>query len=326
MTPFISVCIPTYNRSSFLETAIRSVILQTLTDYEIIVIDDNSTDDTESKISEFQNKRIYYIKNPKNLGAVMNFNRCIDLARGEYISILHSDDYFEPRFLEMESAELNRSPHVGMVYSAYYVLHELTNRTKMIIPHKDSQIFDPREQFESLVTRGNYIAFSGVMVRRSCFKSVGDFNTALPHCADFEMWLRICLRHSIGYLNTPLVTYRFHGGMDSFAFFSSSEGIDQEWQAIESALSHSSWPDEERQDYLQSALRRLATRNLRHAFFHADKGMAIVRKHLDKIVRFSPQIRFHPLYCLIRLFTLTGDGLFTLLNKVRVWVLNRMSQ
>jgi len=294
-------------------------------DYEVLVVDNNSEDDTAEKIKHFAGVHLRYVKNPQNIGMIPNWNRCIDLALGKYICILHSDDYIEPQLLAMESSLLERDPRIGMVYSAHYLAHELTTRRKTVTPHRDSRVFDGEVQFKSLISRGNYIAFSGVLVRKSCYQDVGPFNTGLPYSSDLEMWLRICLKYSVGYLNVPLVTYRFHGGMDSFSFFASSESVDQEWKAIQTAVSQAQQLEHEGQQLLQRARRQLAGRSMRRAFFHADKGMAIVRKHLSKIVLFNPQMRFHPQYWLILIFTLMGDRVFSVLNRVRARALKSLS-
>lgn len=326
MDPLVSICIPTYNRAALLEKAVASALAQTMDDYEILVVDNNSEDDTEEKIKDLANAQLRYVKNPQNVGMIPNWNRCIDLALGKYICILHSDDYIEPQLLAMASSLLERDSRIGMVYSAHYLAHELTGRKKTVIPHRHSRIFDGKVQFESLISRGNYIAFSGVLVRRTCYRDVGLFNTGLAYSSDLEMWLRICLKYCAGYLNVPLVTYRFHGGMDSFSFFASSDAVDQEWKAIQTAVAQTDRPESERQQLLQRARRQLAGRSMRQAFFHADKGMAIVRKYLSKIVLFAPRMRFHPLYWLILLFTSMGDRLFSLLNRVRVGVLKSVSR
>jgi glycosyltransferase involved in cell wall biosynthesis len=325
MDPLVSICIPTYNRASLLEKAVASALSQTMHDYEILVVDNNSEDDTEEKMKLLVGVRFRYVKNHHNIGMIQNWNRCIDLAHGEYICILHSDDYIEPQLLEMEITLLENDSRIGMVYSGHYIDHELTRRRKTVIPHRQSGVFDGKTQFNSLISRGNYIAFSGIVVRKSCYRDVGLFNAALPYSSDLEMWLRICLKYSVGYLNMPLVTYRFHGGMDSFCFFASSEAVDQEWAAIQTAVSQARGPESERQQLLTRARRQLAGRSMRRAFFHADKGMAIVRRHLNKIVLFYPSVRFHPLYWFIFLFTVMGDRAFTLLNRLRVGILKGVS-
>jgi glycosyltransferase involved in cell wall biosynthesis len=295
-------------------------------DYEILVVDNNSQDDTEEKIRRFAGNQLSYIKNQHNIGMIQNWNRCIDLARGKYICILHSDDYIEPQLLAMESSLLERDSEIGMVYSGHYLAHELTKRRITVIPHGSSQVFYGKVQFDSLISRGNYIAFSGVLVRKSCYQDVGFFNTDLPYSSDLEMWLRISRKYLVGYLNVPLVTYRFHGGMDSFSFIASSDTVDQEWKAIQTAVSQACQPEHERQQLLERARRQLTGRSMRRAFFHADKGMAVVRKHLSKIVLFNPSARFYPLYWLILFFTLMGDRSFTLLNRLRVGILRRVSR
>ena len=100
--PLVSVYIPTYNRSSLLKRAVQSVLSQTIKDIEVIVVDDNSTDDTHEVISKLQKSddRVVYLKNNKNMGACFNRNRAISEARGKFVTGLDDDDFFLPMRLE----------------------------------------------------------------------------------------------------------------------------------------------------------------------------------------------------------------------------------
>src|SRR6266480_3507457 len=95
----VTVVIPTYNRRTFLPIAITSVLRQTFADFQLIVLDDASTDETASVVTSFQDARISYIRNEINLGMVENWNNGFRLARTEYVAFLHDDDVWEPKFL-----------------------------------------------------------------------------------------------------------------------------------------------------------------------------------------------------------------------------------
>ena len=318
MKPLVSVCIPTFNRVYLLEKAIKSVLCQTLSDIEILVIDDDSEEDVETAISSIGDERICYYRNSQNIGLVANFNKCVELAQGKFVSILHTDDYYEPEILERESRFLIENPKVGMVYTAYYLLHELSGRKKTILPYPQNKIFTGSEHFNTIVKNGNHIAFSGVMVPKSSYQNVGHFNVSLPYTSDLEMWLRLSLHYSIGYLATPMVTWRFHKEMKSFEFFKSAGGIEQEWKAIEMALAQKQSSSFERERCLAQARRQLAMRTMLNAIFHADKGMVTVRKHLTKAGQLSPPLRLHPIYWFIYSFSLLGDRCFSMVNRLRI--------
>ena len=101
-TPLVSVVMPAYNVDSFIEEAIASVIVQTITDWELIVIDDCSTDDTRKLVGEMAEKdaRIRLVSNASNMGVAKTRNRGLDLCRGQYVALLDSDDYWKPQFLD----------------------------------------------------------------------------------------------------------------------------------------------------------------------------------------------------------------------------------
>src|SRR3954454_5670279 len=98
--PTFTVCIPTYNAAAYLREAIESVLSQTFGDFELLICDDASTDNTPDLVAGFPDERIRYVPFERNLGQSGNFNRCIDNARGDLWSLLSADDRFLPNFLE----------------------------------------------------------------------------------------------------------------------------------------------------------------------------------------------------------------------------------
>ena len=120
--PKVTVCIPTYSRANLLKDALRSVLSQDYEDFEIVICDDHSTDHTMNVVKSFKDKRIRYIKNETNLGQFRNINKCIDLARGEYVIIFHDDDIMLNGLLKKEAQILDKHSNVGIVAPAYYVV------------------------------------------------------------------------------------------------------------------------------------------------------------------------------------------------------------
>ena len=106
----ISVCIPTYNRCSTLRNTISTILDQTYTEFELVVVDNASTDSTEAVIRGFTDPRIRYVRNPFNVGQIENQNRCIEEAAGEIIAIFHDDDIYHPDILRRSLAMLDKYP------------------------------------------------------------------------------------------------------------------------------------------------------------------------------------------------------------------------
>jgi len=122
--PVVSIGIPTYNQPEFLRQAIQSVLNQTFQDFEVIVVDDCSTDNTPEVVRQFDDPRIRYHRTDVNLRPPRSWNYCVRLAQGEYFSILPHDDLYEPTFLERMISVLGKNPNAGFSQCAYYVVDE----------------------------------------------------------------------------------------------------------------------------------------------------------------------------------------------------------
>ncbi|MFC1898796.1 glycosyltransferase [Chloroflexota bacterium] len=210
--PKISICIPNYNYSSFIGEAIQSVLDQDLTDFEIVVVDDASTDNSASVVASFSDERIKYFQNDNNIGRVKNINKSLLLGSGEYITLLPSDDILLPASLKKRAAVLDSNPRVGFVYS-------LSSSVKIdgsVVPErrlsKESYISSGEDEFTKLIF-GNYIPVLTTMVRKECYETLGVFSEAVTGCADWEMWLRICLNgYYTAFVAEVLTCDRKHSG------------------------------------------------------------------------------------------------------------------
>src|SRR3989442_743797 len=120
--PKVNVCIPTHNRSRYLRRAIESVLDQRIRDYEVLVVDNASSDDTTSVVSALKDDRLRYYRNERNVGMVRNWVRCLELARGECIALLHDDDFWLAQYLERAVGVMDRYRSVGLFYSAAVVV------------------------------------------------------------------------------------------------------------------------------------------------------------------------------------------------------------
>ena len=195
----VSVIIPTYNRFEFLKEAVLSVRIQAVQDLEIIVVDDGSTDETSrlSSCGEFSYVRMPHCGFP---GKVRNLG--VEASKGQYITFLDSDDLWKP-------GKLAKQLHFFQNNSEIYLCHtrEIWLREDMVISqskqkHKRSgNIFD-----DSL--KKCIIGPSTVMLSRELFVESGGFRPDLEIAEDYELWIRICAEHDVGYLDEPLVIKR----------------------------------------------------------------------------------------------------------------------
>jgi glycosyltransferase involved in cell wall biosynthesis len=185
----VSVIIPTYNRAGLIARAIDSVLVQTFKDFELIIIDDGSKDNTKEAIKPFEGK-IKYIY--QNNGGISNArNRGIQESSGQYIAFLDSDDYWAPQKLEVQVKILDENPRVGIVYARMPIVNEHGE----ILGMKPNGISG--KNFQELLRVWGDLPTSSVMTRRECFDRVGVFDNDLPPMEDIDMWLRIAHSYEI---------------------------------------------------------------------------------------------------------------------------------
>lgn len=199
----ISVIIPTYNRAYCLGNAIRSVLEQTYSNIELIVIDDGSTDNTENIISSIKDSRLRYIKLKKNGGPSKARNEGIKLAKGEYIAFHDSDDIWYKNKLAEQYKVMNDDPECQLVFCKYQIIK---NSDKSIIPCEDSFEVDNYQygMFEILLNE-NKIGTPAIVVRKNILKKVGFFNINLSTLEDWELCLRIAEKWKIKFINKILL-------------------------------------------------------------------------------------------------------------------------
>lgn len=198
----VSVIIPTYNRATTIIKSINSVLNQTYSNFEIVVVDDNSDDNTKDIIKQIQDDRIIYIKNKKNLGAASARNIGIKNATGELIAFQDSDDEWDKTKIEKQIKKLSENEKYGAVYCAFmYIGKESTYQ----IPDASEPISKLEGNiFENLLQR-NTVSTQTLLVKKSVLDSIGIFNDKLKALEDWELALRISREFLFGYINECLV-------------------------------------------------------------------------------------------------------------------------
>ena len=202
--PRVSVVIPTYNSLQYLPFAVESALNQTFVDIEIIIINDGSTDRTEEWGLQQSDPRLKLITQ-ENLGKSAARNAGIEAARGDYIAFLDADDLWEPTKLEMQVNCLDKSPHIGLVYT-WTVLADRDGRpTGHLISSRAAG-----DVWKDLVCRNILACGSTPLVRRNCFEVTGLFSPDLPFAQDWDMWIRLAAHYPFAVIEKPLVRYRRH--------------------------------------------------------------------------------------------------------------------
>ena len=168
-TPAVSVILPAFNCGRWLGLAIESVLQQSFTDFEFIIINDGSTDNTEQIIHSFHDQRIMYVKNIKNEGLIYSLNRAIDLSEGKYIARMDSDDICRPERLAKQKLFLDQNEDITVVASTVELINEQGENTG---PWKlDQQTITPR-QIKKALLKQNCVVHPTVMVRAGILKTL----------------------------------------------------------------------------------------------------------------------------------------------------------
>ncbi|MGB3669702.1 MAG: glycosyltransferase [Phormidesmis sp.] len=202
--PKVSVIIPAYNAIAYLPKTLASVQQQTFKDFEVLVIDDGSTDSTADWVNSLSDRNVQLIVQ-KNGGCASARNRGIQAARGDYIAFLDADDIWEPSKLEKQAHILETSAAVGVVNTW------ISNIDSQGQPIGNLGTPDAEGKVWAQVIEENPIMCgSAPMVRRQCFDAVGLFDQSLRSAEDWDMWIRLAKKYEFAVVKEPLVRYRIH--------------------------------------------------------------------------------------------------------------------
>lgn len=242
--PTVSICIPAHNAAAYLPAAIDSALAQDFEDFELVVLDNASTDDTREVCERYSDPRFRY-EYEGTPGQSVAWNRCVELAGGRYAILLHADDELMPQFLSRAVDVLESNDDVGLVNCT--VEHIDDNGAQLAL----QRLFDAdRVDRDDVVLRrllldGCVINPAGVLVRRTIYDSIGAFTDEVVWGVDWHMWLRVAMTAPVAYLAEPLARYRQHTSSGTSGVMKSARnGADERW-VIEDVfrIAESSRPD-----------------------------------------------------------------------------------
>lgn len=211
--PLVSVAIPTYNRANFIGEAIKSVLDQTHKDFELLIVDNCSSDKTSEIVKSFNDERIKYHKNEQNIGMLKNWNRCIKLAKGKYLLVLGDDDKLYPPFLKESLLIYKKYPKLGFTFTHCNKVDEDGNfimRWGYNFP--PAGYIEGRDYLTDTIKYGcNLTNSSTTLLRKKVFEKVGKFQAEFAtNTFDFNMWVRIAEKFDVYFIDKVLVDYRLH--------------------------------------------------------------------------------------------------------------------
>ncbi len=213
----LSICVPAYNRPALLEQTLTSVMAagaRLATEIELLISDDSTSEDVGEVVARVLERwpgRMRYVRNQPAYGLVGNFNRCVELATGRWVLVLHDDDFLArtgvARILQAidEVGERERAILFGVE-----IVNDQGRRLRRQIPIAVSAYLAPPAALERLVTRSSFVRFPAIVVRRDAYTQVGPFDSLLGNPTDLDMWIRIFARYGVRCVPDVVSAYRVH--------------------------------------------------------------------------------------------------------------------
>ena len=226
--PLITICIPTYNRAQYIGQTIESVLNQTYSKLELLIVNDASTDETENIISKFKDKRIRYEKNSKNLGYIKSMRKGNNLSKGQWIMFLSDDDRMLPQMLEemTNAMKENQNKEIGFVVPQTININSeggVISIPKKQLIKKKYIVLNPKEFIFNFTLYGKKIrnkysfntSFPSTLFNKSILNKLGGSSNDLPVSHDIFIESKICLLFNILVVDDPLFEYRVHDNLGS---------------------------------------------------------------------------------------------------------------
>ena len=209
--PKISVCIPSYNHEKYIGKTIESILNQTYENFEIIISDDNSKDNSENIIKSYKDQRINFYKNNTNIGPALNSNKFIELSNCDYILILPSDDILLKNALEIYLKEIESDNNADVLFCWCQTIDENDNEIDSYNMCVSNQKRDRDKLLNELFYEQNFLMGPGVFIKKKLFDLIGNYNENLLQVQDLELWVRILTSgYRINIVNEKLIKYRIH--------------------------------------------------------------------------------------------------------------------
>jgi glycosyltransferase involved in cell wall biosynthesis len=214
-TPLVSFVVPCYKLAHFLTDCVDSILGQTYSRVEVIVMDDHSPDDTATVVERYQDDpRVRYVRNDPNLGHLRNYNKGIALATGEYIWLISADDKLRAKdAVERYVRIMEANPKIAYAFCPAVELTATGEELKVVDwtrPYTSDRTLGGRAFLHELA-QGNCVSAPAVLVRRRCYAEAGAFPLDLPHAGDWYLWCAFAMLGDVAYIADPLIYYRVHG-------------------------------------------------------------------------------------------------------------------
>lgn len=209
MQPLVSICIPAYNNAGYIKDTIESILKQTYQNIELIIVDDNSKDNTLEVIQSMKDPRVKVFHNEENLGMVGNWNKCLSLANGEFVKLICADDMLDQNAIELEAEALENNPSANLVESDTRLVDINGKKTGVFHRYRKSGLVDGKKIAKiSLLIQNFFGAPVNNMIRKVALDKVGYFDESFTYILDFDMWVRLACSGDVYIIHQQLNSFR----------------------------------------------------------------------------------------------------------------------
>ena len=207
--PTISICIPTYGRARHISATLESIVSQTRSDFEIVVVDDDSPDGTQEVVQQFRDSRIRFFRNTKNKGVPANYSHALSLARGRFLSLVEDHDILEPEYIESTVSILETHHNVGFAATGIQTIDDAAGKPLRVYVADFDKVTNGRSMLRRLLTRTDCPFSLTTMMRREVLDHVFPwFDERYWWYADIHLWMRLLAIADFGYVSRPLLRFR----------------------------------------------------------------------------------------------------------------------
>jgi len=210
--PRLSITVLNYNYGHFLEQCLNSILSQSYTDFEVIVIDDCSKDNSISVVEPFfEDRRVRLIAHSQNAGFVRSLIEGAEASSSPYLTVVSADDFvLTSTAFEKQMAVLEDSPRAGFCYSSWTEMDRQNTPVGEVVPFPEDHVWAGEQEFKQLCM-SFYVMHTGTIIRRTAYNAVGGYDASFPYSIDGAMWAALCGAGDVAYLAEPLYGYRIHG-------------------------------------------------------------------------------------------------------------------
>ncbi len=230
MNPKVSFIVPCYMLAHLLSECVHSILAQSYQDYEILIMDDCSPDNSPEVARSLAERdtRVSHIRNEPNLGHLANYNKAINLARGEYIWLISADDYLRKSYVLQRFVDLmDAHPNIGYVFCPTMRIENGKETGLMLFtaPEAHDTIFKGHDFLQRFLLEADCVPAPAAMARKKCYTELSLFPLDLPYSGDWYLWSLFALYSDVGYFAEPMVYRRFHADNISKFFYKEAAAV-----------------------------------------------------------------------------------------------------